>query len=113
MISYYKFIMVHFNDAGGNEIQCPVCTSKAIYKYGKIKTGKQRYLCMICGKQFTIGGRRTEIKDKPYCPECGKSMHLYKREGELIRFRCSCYPDCKTYSKIAKKKEIKNELLHA
>jgi transposase-like protein len=105
--------MVKLNNGEGGEIQCPFCKSEAIYKYGKIKTGKQRYLCMICGRQFTLGVRRTEMADKPLCPECGSPMHLYRREGEVVRFRCSCYPECKTYVKVGKKKETKNELLHA
>ncbi|HAM53467.1 MAG TPA: hypothetical protein DCP92_23265 [Nitrospiraceae bacterium] len=35
------------------EIKCPWCESEALYKYGKAWTGKQRFLCMMCGKQFT------------------------------------------------------------
>jgi transposase-like protein len=105
--------VIKFNNAEENEIQCPFCESGAVYKYGKIKTGKQRYLCMICGRQFTPGVKRTEMKDKPVCPACGRSMHLYMREDSVIRFRCSYYPECKTYVKVGKKKETKNELLHA
>jgi DNA-directed RNA polymerase subunit RPC12/RpoP len=105
--------MSKFKGAEDYEIECPFCKSEALYKYGKIKTGKQRYLCMMCGKQFTLGVRRIEMKDRPFCPGCGRPMHVYRRESEVIRFRCSCYPECKTYAKTLKKKEIKNELLHA
>jgi ssDNA-binding Zn-finger/Zn-ribbon topoisomerase 1 len=37
-------------------------------------------------------------------------MHLYKKEKEQFRFRCSNYPACKTYIKM-KKGDLKNELL--
>jgi DNA-directed RNA polymerase subunit RPC12/RpoP len=101
--------MLKFNDSEDNDTQCPVCQSKALYKYGKITSGKQRYLCMICGRQFALGVKRIEIKDRPVCPKCGRPMHLYRREGGIIRFRCSCYPDCKTYAKVGKNKETINE----
>jgi len=44
--------------------------------------------------------KKQEIQGKPICPECGKPMHLYKIEGEIIRFRCSGYPVCKTFRKF-------------
>lgn len=31
---------------------CPKCTSKNIVKNGHIHTGKQRFLCRLCGRQF-------------------------------------------------------------
>jgi transposase-like protein len=94
------------------EIKCPECNCDAVYKYGKIKTGKQRLICLMCGKQFTPGSERLEAKGKPICPACGRQMHLYKIEGEVIRFRCSAYPACKTFKKFRIKEEG-NELLHA
>ena len=86
--------------AEGLEIKCPTCNSEAVYKYGKTWAGKQRFLCLICGRQFTIGIKRTEVKGKPLCPRCGRLMHLYMRSEEAIRFRCSYYPICKTYKKV-------------
>jgi len=82
------------------EISCPACGSEALYKYGKTKVGRQRYLCLICGKQFSSFAKKQEVLGKPLCPECGSTMHLYKIEGELIRFRCSNYPACKTFKKF-------------
>ncbi len=32
-------------------------------------------------------------------------MHLYKIECDVIRFRCSNYPMCKTYKKFIIKEE--------
>lgn len=90
------------------EIKCPFCGSEAIYKYGRSWTGKQRFLCLICERQFTVGAKKLEVAGKPLCPKCGRPMHLYKIEGEVIRFRCSGYPECKTFKKF-KIKEIKEE----
>lgn len=95
------------------EIYCPFCSAGAVYRYGRIKTGKQRYLCMMCGRQFLPGVERLGIKNRPFCYECGRLMHLYKKENGFLRFRCSCYPQCKSYTKIKMKKEMINELLHA
>jgi len=82
------------------EIKCPSCNSDALYRYGRAWTGKQRYLCLICGRQFTTGTSRTEGRNNPRCPACGKLMHVYKRENSVIRFRCSSYPACKTFKKL-------------
>jgi len=87
------------------EIKCPSCDSDALYRYGKAWTGKQRYLCLICGRQFTTGNGRTEGMNNPRCPACGKLMHIYRRENSTIRFRCSGYPSCKTFKKIRTKEE--------
>ncbi|MBI3803151.1 MAG: IS1 family transposase [Nitrospirae bacterium] len=58
------------------ETKCPSCKSTAYYKYGKAWTGRKRFLCLLCGRQFTFGSKRTEIKAKPSCPACGRPMHL-------------------------------------
>jgi transposase-like protein len=58
----------------GTEIKCTFCGAAAIYKYGRIGTGKQRYLCIMCGKQFTLPPKKQEWKNKPFCPKCG-SIH--------------------------------------
>lgn len=79
------------------EITCPHCNSEAVYKYGKAWTGRQRYLCLACRKQFTFSEKRLKETKKPHCPACGKLMHVYKREALKVRFRCSLYPACKTF----------------
>jgi transposase-like protein len=94
-----------------DQIRCPVCNAVAVYRYGKVKNHKQRYLCMMCGRQFTLDHSRMEYRGKPLCPICGKAMHVYMKENQVIRFRCSSYPDCRTYKKIAITKEGMNELL--
>ncbi len=78
-------------------ICCPECSADAYYRYGKTRQGKQKYLCLMCGRQFTPGRKREEVRERPACPACQNSMHVYKREGDGIRFRCSSYPKCRTF----------------
>lgn len=87
------------------QAECPLCSANASYRYGRIKTGKQRYKCLICDTQFTPTAMKSPIKGKPVCPECGKLMNIYKLEGDVIRFRCSGYPVCKTFKKFILKEE--------
>jgi transposase-like protein len=80
-------------------VQCPRCKSDAIYKYGKVRGEKQRYICLVCKRQFIENPSRRQVKNRPACPECGKWMHVYIREEQSIRFRCSDYPRCRTFKK--------------
>jgi transposase-like protein len=82
------------------DVKCPSCNSTACYKYGKAWTGKKRFLCLICGRQFTFGSKKIETKVKPRCPACGRLMHVYKRETGSVRLRCSAYPICRTFKKL-------------
>jgi len=82
-----------------SKILCPTCGSNAVYRDGKAHTGKQRYLCLMCGLQFT-SSHQTQIHKRPLCSTCGNHMHLYKEEKMYQRFRCSQYPVCKTYAKV-------------
>lgn len=34
--------------------ECPKCRSCEAAKHGKTSTGKQRYMCMLCGKTFVM-----------------------------------------------------------
>lgn len=98
------------------EIKCPACDSDAVYKYGRAWTGKQRFQCIVCERQFTIGAKKpAEAQGKPSCPVCKRPMHLYKIENETVRFRCSGYPECRSFRKFKIKEEINEtrvELLH-
>jgi transposase-like protein len=91
--------------AGLTDAHCPFCESDAIYRYGKTKTGDQRFICVICSTQFTPGAEKRPVKGKPACPECGLPMRVYKLEGDVIQFRCSGYPVCKTFKKFIMKEE--------
>lgn len=83
-------------------IKCPHCQSDAVYRYGTISTGKRRYLCLLCNRQFVNDSSWKDVDRRPICPNCGKLMHVYMREADYIRFRCSHYPACRTFIKLPK-----------
>ena len=87
-------------DVSENPVECPRCRSKAVYRNGKTYYHLQRYLCLMCGRQFVPGHQREYPKTRPDCPSCGARMHVFKkgRDG-LTVFRCSRYPECRTYVK--------------
>jgi transposase-like protein len=85
----------------GNAMVCPACDSQAIYRYGRTRALQQRYICLMCGRQFIPGHHRHYPKERPQCPACGARMHLYTRKEEARAvFRCSHYPICRTYLKV-------------
>jgi ssDNA-binding Zn-finger/Zn-ribbon topoisomerase 1 len=45
-----------------------------------------------------------EVNNRPICPTCGLKMHLYMHDAKTLRFRCSDYPDCRSYKKIPLRK---------
>jgi ssDNA-binding Zn-finger/Zn-ribbon topoisomerase 1 len=83
-------------------IRCPRCRSEAYNHYGHTKNGKQRYICLVCNRQFINSDANLEIIPRPNCSVCGKMMHIYMRNDNTIRFRCSGYPECREYSKLSK-----------
>ena len=83
------------------DIRCPACDADVHYRYGRTKSGKKRYLCLICNRQFVLNSSWRIIADRPDCPNCGQSMHVYMRNDNYIRFRCSRYPDCRSFVKMA------------
>lgn len=78
---------------------CPKCGSEAHYRYGRSKLGKQRFICIVCDRQFVLNPAHVPLANKPQCRICGATMYMYKRDKDLLRFRCSRYPLCRTYSK--------------
>ena len=44
-----------------NELDCSHCGTVRIVKNGHAHTGKQRYLCRVCGHQFTLDHSRPPI----------------------------------------------------
>lgn len=82
------------------EAKCPDCGSDALYKYGKTRFGKQRFLCLMCKRQFTWPSERVEWKERPVCSSCGAPMHFFMKKAGYIRFRCSNYPKCRTFLKV-------------
>lgn len=82
-------------------IRCPRCRSEAYYNYGRTKNGKQRYICLVCNRQFIEGKPDKMIEQRPSCPLCSHRMHVYMRSSKFIRFRCSTYPRCHGYMKVS------------
>jgi transposase-like protein len=82
-------------------IACPRCRADAVYGYGHIKNGKQRYLCLLCNRQFVPDTRQPLLPQRPACPLCGGRMHIYMRRDGLTRFRCATYPSCRGFLKEA------------
>lgn len=81
-------------------IQCPRCAADAVYAYGRLKSGKQRYLCLACNRQFVVERKYPAVDRRPRCPLCKGKMHIYRRESGGIRFRCAGYPDCHGFFKL-------------
>lgn len=80
---------------------CPTCTSDALYRYGFSTAGRQRFMCLLCGRQFVPHAPATlPRQERPSCPECGAATHIYRREPGFVRLRCSSYPDCRGYRKV-------------
>jgi len=98
--------------AGKRDDRCSVCGSTALNKNGKTVCGKQRHICLICGRQFADHSSKIMLKDKVTCESCGMPMHIYKSDCRYIRFRCSGYPECRTYKTIDIG-EVNYEILHA
>jgi transposase-like protein len=80
-------------------LHCPNCESDAIYSYGRTQNGKQRYLCLICNRQFIQNRSRKKFEKRPRCPLCKGLTHVYRKEKDMIRFRCAKYPVCRGYAK--------------
>jgi len=81
-----------------------LCNSDAIYHYGWTRHEKRRYLCLVCGRQFSTRRHGKPEEDRPCCPSCGSSMHVYKRDPSHVCYRCSRYPTCRTYVQRTKEK---------
>ena len=96
--------MAHSKDAEGI---CPKCQGKVICRYGLAANGQQRFLCVLCGHQFTKEHKKIISRRKPSCPVCGKPMYLYKRTSAIWRFRCSCYLTHKGEYAMTTKRKIK------
>ena len=45
-------------------MKCPKCSSEEIIKNGSIHTGKQKYQCKTCGRQFVENPKHPMISDE-------------------------------------------------
>lgn len=90
------------NDCGvaaEERIVCPECSSLALYRFGHV-SGLQRYLCLMCGRQFIPGHERVFALPRPTCSSCGTGMHVFKKKSDHTIFRCARYPACHTYLRL-------------
>lgn len=72
-----------------NNIICPKCFSKDLYRYGKDKDGFQKYQCKShsCLHQFTPAKPKKIPSSKyPKCPVCGASTYLHHDYEFYSRF---------------------------
>ena len=75
-----------------NNIICPKCFSKDLYRYGKNKHGFQKYQCKShrCLHQFTPDKPKKIPSSKyPKCPVCGASTYLHHDYEFYSRFTCN------------------------
>lgn len=84
----------------GSPIRCPSCQGEAVNKYGRTQGGKQRYLCLVCGRQFVRDKPWQDTKNRPRCPLCGGKMHIYITDEDITRYRCARYPSCRGFTKV-------------
>ena len=90
------------NDRGvtvEGRIACPACSSLALYRFGHV-SGLQRYLCLMCGRQFIPGHERILTLPRPTCATCGAGMHLFKKKSDHTVYRCGHYPLCHNYLRL-------------
>ena len=90
-------------------IACPRCASLALYRFGHVRSGLQRYLCLMCGRQFIPGHERIISLLRPTCRTCGAGMHLFKRMTGHKVFRCARYPACHTYLRVLERPVVGSE----
>jgi len=74
-------------------IRCPRCNKTVLHKFGKDqKTGKQKYQCLNCKRQFKRGdkayGKIIKHPWLPNCPKCSRRMEIYKWRRHFKRLRC-------------------------
>ncbi len=60
-----------------NNISCPKCNSINLYRYGKDKDSKQKYLCKDCHCQFVPNKTKNSSSIHPRCPICSSSTFLH------------------------------------
>lgn len=74
-------------------IRCPRCNKSMLHKFGKDRrTGKQKYQCLSCRRQFRIGDGygKQHLRHPwlPHCPKCSHRMEVYKWRKHFKRLRC-------------------------
>jgi ssDNA-binding Zn-finger/Zn-ribbon topoisomerase 1 len=90
----------------GSGIRCPRCGSEAIYRFGNTASGKRRFICQVCSRQFITdySSNKLDLAERPTCRLCAAAMHVYMRDAQIIRFRCSRYPECRGFASLDRQK---------
>ena len=70
-------------------ICCPDCFSKDLHKYAKNRTGKQKYRCKNCLRQFTLNSNTKPKLNYPKCPICDAGTFLHHDYEHYCRFKCN------------------------
>ena len=70
--------------------RCPKCNNNQNFsKYGKDKSGNQKYLCKVCKHQFAPTSNLKTIRKKyPPCPKCGKASFIHHDYTDYTNYRC-------------------------
>jgi transposase-like protein/DNA-directed RNA polymerase subunit RPC12/RpoP len=70
-------------------IKCPKCNNKhSFYRYGKDKSGYQKYLCRKCNHQFAPDNPNSRASKHPRCPMCNKASFLHHDHKYYSNYRC-------------------------
>ena len=72
-------------------IRCPKCNNNhSFYRYGKDKSGFQKFLCRNCNHQFAPDNpTKKRLSKYPSCPSCGKTSFLHHDYLHYSNFRCA------------------------
>ncbi len=70
-------------------VKCPECYNTDLYKFGKDKNSKQKYLCRRCRRQFTLESIKKYQAGYPKCPVCGKATYLHHKYKCHVSFKCN------------------------
>ncbi len=70
-------------------LTCPECYHNDLHKYGKNKSGKQKFLCKNCHRQFTSDSHNKPKLNYPKCPVCGAGTYLHHDYEHYSRFKCN------------------------
>ena len=73
-----------------NNISCPRCFSKNLYRFGKNNLGNQKYQCKECARQFSANSKSSDNRRSyPKCPICNSGIYLHHDYFYYSRFKCN------------------------
>ncbi len=73
-----------------NNISCPRCFSKNLYRFGKNNLGHQKYQCKECARQFPANSKPGDNRRSyPKCPICNSGTYLHHDYFYYSRFKCN------------------------